>query len=319
MLTKSSNGGGPVKDPFFYSDVPSGEVNDPDWFLAPKVLTAIGCVEHYAFRNPDKPHLSSFNSSVLVWSGGTVEERTELIEKETDLIAGKLELNQKQKATLQLAIWSLAGAGPIGRMVGTVGISALRAVKDPGIYQRTQNPLPDDQWKKEVQYWVNIGLAALQQEFVRFAAGPLNNDGLVPGPRVAKDGVCDMQKIKQTDFKNFRRPGFIALAAIGGFLIVVPWVIIKLVIGLGKRRQWLFVLEWISYSEQQLLRMANEGAGVQGWQGCDEDVPFIDADEIAHVDLGDVKHPQMGHLSTEMDRAAGRESTNYSSTTRLLG
>lgn len=32
--------------------------------------------------------------------------------------------------------------------------------------------------------------------------------------------------------------------------------------------------------------MANEGAGVEGWEGCDEEIPFIKGNGIASVDIG---------------------------------
>lgn len=95
--------------------------------------------------------------------------------------------------------------------------------------------------------------------------------------------MCNKQKIKQTDFKNFCGPGFISLATIGGILMVVPWLAIQANLRLGRRRLWPFVLDWISYGELQLLCMAIKGAGVQRWKGCDEEVPFTDTDETGNA------------------------------------
>lgn len=306
---------GPYEDPFFNATVRFAN----DTYLPAKPITAIGCIERFTFQNPN--NAAAHVTTIIPWDNIYTDDRIGVIENKTKDIGDELQLNPKQRATLHLTLWGLTNAGSIGEMVGTVGVSALRAAKDPGTWFWAQNPLPRDQWKREVRYWVDIGLAALQQEFVRFATGPRDSEGLIPGPDQVKDELCNLQKIKQTAFENFRRPGFIALATVGAFLIIVPWVVIRLILWAGQRRGWLFVLEWISYGELQLLRMANEGAGVHGWQGCDEEVPFVDAGEIAHVDMSDVKHPRMMHHSSmEMEGAAGHASVqSASSTARLLG
>lgn len=312
MLTEGK-GGGPCEDPFFYSTVRD---ETSEWYLPDKPVTAVGCVEQFTFTNPQNTDMTK--TVIVPWSNLPEQDRLKNIETETSAIGDALDLNSKQRATVQLTLWGLANAGTIGEMIGTVGVSALRANKSPGTYFRFQNPLPDDQWIIETQYWVDIGLAALQEEFVRFATGPLNSEGLIPGPEEAKNEVCNLQKIKHSEFENFRRPGLISLATIGGFLVLAPWLAIRLTIWLGRRKGWKFVLEWISYGELQLLRMANEGAGVQGWQGCDEEVPFVDAEEIAHIDLNNLKHPRMIHApSTEMG-AADQASIYAASTTRLI-
>lgn len=304
--------GGPCTDPFFSSTVPVPNSNGT-YFWPEKPITAIGCVEQFTFRNPANNKVS--NATTIPWSDLYPEERKQVIANKTRDLSEALDLNQKQEATLQLTLWGLASAGTIGEMIGTVGVSALRAMKDPGTYFRLQNPIPNDQWKNEVQYWVDIGLAALQQEFVRFATGPLDDRDLLHGPEETNE-VCNMQKIKHTEFENFRRPGFIMLATVGGFLIVVPWTLLRVVIWLGRKRKWPFVAEWIAYGDLQLLRMANEGAGVHGWRGCDREVPFIFADEIARVDVSDVQHPRMAG-ATEM--VGGRPTSGLSSsTTRLI-
>jgi hypothetical protein len=157
------------------------------------------------------------------------------------------------------------------------------ARRNPGTFGGLQNRLSTTQWEREVEYWVNIELATLQQQFVQFATGPVNTSGLlVKGPEEA-ELVCGSQLIKHPDFKNYRRSFFISLAAIGGFLVLAPWVFFKLVNIFGRRRRSEAIMEWISYGDLQLLRMANEGAGVEGWEGCDDETPFSKAVEVARI------------------------------------
>jgi hypothetical protein len=279
-------------------------------------LTAIGCVEQFEFRNPargdDGDWTDPMSITGYIYSFGERKGRTE---DQTKTISETLGLNAKQEATLQLLLWSLTASGSIGDMIATIGSSALRARKDPGTYGRTQNPLPSNHWENEVAYWVNIGLATLQLQFVQFAAGPLKQENVINRPAMA-DMLCDAQMIKHPEFENFRRSGFISLAVLGSFFIFFPWIFLKVTVLLGRRQGWESVLEWISYGEMQLLRMANEGAGVEGWEGCDEEVPFNEATEVARVvDLGPVvvgdapivieeekppaAHPRMRYLPAE--------------------
>lgn len=251
-------------------------------FFPEKPLTVIGCSEQFTFTNPTT-NISSEPATIIGIESST-NEKKRLIEKQAKNLTDTLGLNDRQSATLQLTLWSLSNAGSIGIMISTIGSSALLAKKDPGTAGWFQNPIPDYQWKKEIGYWMNIGLATLQLEFVRFATGPRDSDGLTKVSEET-DLLCGSQMIKHTEFENFRRSGFISLAVIGGILIIAPWVIIKIVVRCG-RRQWPSILEWNLYGHMQLLRMAIQGIKIEGWKDCDKKVPFLGADKTAHVDLG---------------------------------
>jgi hypothetical protein len=284
-------------------------------FFPDKPLTIIGCSEQFTFYNPTTKNSSAATN--ITGAVHTTKEKTMRIEKHALKLKDDLKLNEKQFATLKLLLWSLSSAGSIGIMLATIGTSALRAKKDPGMQGWAQNEIPTNQWQHEVGYWVNIGLATLQLEFVRFATGPQNLDGLERGPDVSKL-LCGSQMIKHTEFENFRRSGFISLAALGGFLVLTPWVINKVLVRSGRRWQWPFVLEWISYGHMQLLRMANEGAGVEGWKGCDEKIPSIEANRIAYIDLGiGVGVGMTGHSPPHPRMAYSPPATDIEMQTRL--
>lgn len=297
-------------DPFFSANA---YVEDSQYFLPDAPITAVACVEQFEFGNGDDRWTDKMR---IVGADHTFEDKKKLNEDQANSISEELELNAKQKATLQMLLWGLSNAGSIGDMIATIGAGALRARKDPGTYGRSQNAIPDNQWEKEVGYWVDIGLATLQLQFVHFATGPVNRSEM---ERVATDAdmLCGSQLIKHTEFENFRRSGFISLAVLGGFLIFFPWVFLKVITHWGRRRHWESILEWISYGEMQLLRMANEGAGVEDWEGFDEEVPLNRGSEIARVvglrpsaKIGQVSqkaHPRMKYVHAE--QASTRSSS----------
>ncbi|KAL6364448.1 hypothetical protein LRP88_01849 [Fusarium phalaenopsidis] len=168
-------------------------------------------------------------------------------------------------------------------VIENLRIEALRAKKYPGLHHGVQNPLPNDQWTREVEYWFMIGLAKVQLGVVKVALGPQNPDNfgmrdnttwVVQKRKDLMDYVCSSQKIHSLEFKNLHKAGFIALAVVGGLSIILPSLVLRTLIWWRKRQD--DVLTWKSYGQLQLQRMAAEGAGVQGWKRGNENVPLLD-------------------------------------------
>ncbi|KAI9148290.1 hypothetical protein HJFPF1_12118 [Paramyrothecium foliicola] len=255
---------GPCKDPFFSATKRPLEILE-GYYWADSPVTAIGCIDQYELGNA----VSGEWTRPMSYSDAT---------SNNTFIKG---LSKRQTAAFSTFTWGLGQTG-IDHVVQVLGTSALRAMKYPGVGIEGQNPLPNDQWKAEVEYWFLIGLAKLQLATVNVALGP--NDPTVPGitdytPYVVSgrddilDIVCSSQKIFNLEFKNLHRAGFITLAVLGGLCIIVPSLVTRFIIWRWKNSRE--VLSWIAYGQLQLQRMAAEGAGVPGWVNAGEDVPIL--------------------------------------------
>jgi len=270
---------GPCEDPFFSA---TGKQLDsfPDYYMADSPVTAIGCLDQYQLRNTVTGELTDYSGMLDLGQG-------------VENWAGSL--SHSQFAAMAQLQWSIGQIGGIGSTVEAIGADALRAKKYPGVFDNFQNPLPNDQWKNEVGYWFDIGLAKLQLLFVNIATGPqeVGTPGLTNVLPVmasgAKSGtdyvdlICHSQKIHDGDFKNFHRAGFIVLAVLGILLLVFPSLFTKFIIWRFRNRA--DVLAWTTYGNLQLLRLASEAGGVRDWVGCDEETPFLEPDRcIGSVD-----------------------------------
>ncbi|CAM1507698.1 Fc.00g045460.m01.CDS01 [Cosmosporella sp. VM-42] len=272
---------GPCRDPFFSATKRQLEAS-PGYYLPDNPITAIGCADQYAFHNPVTGKWS--NQTGMMQLGNDIT-------KDWGLTA-------KQVAAMSSLRWILGNAGATGTPIQVIGSDALRARKFPGVFNNFQNPLPDDQWKNEVGYWFNIGLATLQLKFISISTGPQNQDGMENVLPALSEGtrhdyesiICNSQKIHNNSFKNFHRAGFIALAAIGGLLVFMPYIFIKSALAWGHRYKKAFVLEWVSYGQLQMLRMANEGINIEGWQDCGGEIPSLAGKNIGSVDASLTMH-----------------------------
>ncbi|KPM41871.1 hypothetical protein AK830_g4727 [Neonectria ditissima] len=268
---------GACKDPLFAATKKQLS-GFPDYYWPDSPVTAVGCIDQYIFGDPVRN----------VWT----EPASWADAPSTAFIAG---LSKQQAATVIKLSWSQGQPGGIGTELIMLGTEALRAQKYPGLVVGLQTPLPDDQWKREVLYWFKIGLAKMQLLPISVSTGP--PDVTLPGlkdmlPVLSADRddlveiICSTQKIHDTQFKNFHRTGFVVLAAVGGLLIVVPALVTSFMGWRWKQRE--DMLAWTSYGQLQLQRMAAEGAGVNGWQGFDDEVPFLKPQDLlaGHLNVG---------------------------------
>ncbi|KAH7313141.1 hypothetical protein BKA65DRAFT_517389 [Rhexocercosporidium sp. MPI-PUGE-AT-0058] len=207
---------GPCSDPFF-SATNQSLSNHKDFYSPDSPITAIGCTDQYSFGNPVT---RQWTDPMSVLDGSNWGNYT----KDWDL-------SSRQVAALATLTWALSESGGIDRVILGLETEALLAKKYPGVFSGFQNPIPNDQWKKEVDYWFKSGLAKLQLHLINIATGP--PDITLPGlqnflPIMSADRddlvkiMCTSQKIHNVEFKNYHRAGFVALIAIGGFLILFP-------------------------------------------------------------------------------------------------
>ncbi|KAF7554654.1 hypothetical protein G7046_g6760 [Stylonectria norvegica] len=232
---------GPCRDPFF-SATKKPLDSTPSYYWPDDPLTAIGCIDQYEFGD----------SNSRRWTGpmslGDVTNAGPFIEE--------WGLSKRQAAAMITISWSLGQGGGIAPVIAGLNEEALWAKKYPGVFSGFQNPIPNDQWKKEVSHWFKIGLAKLQLGLVNVAAGPpdpslVGLENTLPklaGSAGAEDMIsmiCNAQKVHNLEFKNYHLSGFVALAVIGGLLIIVPGLVRWCIVwGWGDREH---VQSWISY------------------------------------------------------------------------
>lgn len=259
---------GPCRDPFF-SATNQSLLIQKDYYWPDKPITAIGCTDQYAFGNPVTGQWTKPMAVLDVSDWGNYTK--------------DWHLSAKQTAAVAALAWSIFNSGGIDRVILGLQTEALLAKKTPGVFSGFQNPIPNDQWKKEVDYWFKIGLAKLQLHLISIAIGPL--DPTLPDlqnmlPSMAADRkdlvqlICSSQKVHNVEFKNYNFVGFIVFLVIGGGVVIVLPVLVQCLIKrLCKQRK--YVLHWTSYAALQLQRMATEAAGVDGWERLEDDIPRL--------------------------------------------
>ncbi|KAK8144527.1 hypothetical protein G3M48_005708 [Beauveria asiatica] len=266
----------------------------PAYHIEP--ITAIGCTDQYAFGNPvtgqwTEPMSVSSTSNWPTFTQGW-------------------NLSVAQRAAIASLQWSVFSSRGIEGVILGLEIDALLAKKSPGMFSDFQNPIPNDQWKKEVGYWFNIGLAKLQFGLIGIAVGPrdptlpdLQNmlHTLTVGEKDLENRICTSQKAYSPDHKNYNAVGLITLLVIGGLVGgVLPFLKHRLLRGLSRQKNR--ALQWNSYSTLQMQRMAIERVGVIGgakWERLEADVPRLTPREasagyldIENMDGDGRRHPK---------------------------
>lgn len=206
---------GPCSDPFF-SATKNSMVKMTDYFLPDDPITAIGCIDQYEIGvlGPRR------------WSGpmGGLDACSAAVKLGWNLDA-------RQTASMVKLCQALNTAGGIGQVTTGLGDNAVLAKKYPGMFQNFQNPIPNNQWKKEVKYWFDIGLAKLQLGIVAISLGPPDPDlpgleNVLPAISAGRDDIvheiCNSQRVRSLEFKNYNKAGFIALAVLGSLFILLP-------------------------------------------------------------------------------------------------
>ncbi|KAI9795054.1 MAG: hypothetical protein M1816_000076 [Peltula sp. TS41687] len=200
------------------------------------------------------------------------------------------------------------------------GASALRAQEVVrGLFSE---PLPDNQWQAEVEYWFTIGLAKLQRYIVSYAAGvPFYAANVSKGTYISKPSdaasqyVCDNQKVQVTGGTiSFSTLGVVLIVIFGGLLIGTS-LVLDPIIGLiskhkkkKKKNAHHRHRQWAVEEKLQLQRLAFEGAGLGTWSNGNATVPITRPDEKFEV-LRDVTSAHMGEetsTQTLLSRSSGR-------------
>ena len=143
--------------------------------------------------------------------------------------------------------------------------------------------LPKNQWHIEVDHWMAISMAILQQGFVEWAAG---SDDLPPGVlfnNSLNGELCKNQKVRHSgDHMSFSLLGVCLILVFGGIIIISSFVMDTVGARLQRRigRDEQGPQEWIANEKLQLQRIAYERAGQGTWCARTHMIPVTEAGQL---------------------------------------
>lgn len=188
--------------------------------------------------------------------------------------------------------------------IGGRGAQALRA--QDTIYDRVQQiPLPDDQWKVELQSWFAVSMARLQHAMVEYAAPSTSKEAMPVGAYLqepldaASHAMCNSQKVSlEGETVSFSVLGVAVILAVGTAVVLI-YLLLQPLVGWIQRRMKLGEyrrVRWVMDDKMQVQRMAFEEAGMGGtWTNLDGSVPVTQGRDV-FGDLSDVDFnaPRLG-------------------------
>lgn len=295
----------PVSDPFFGANIEEsipavGTGPNTTAYTTDKYVTALGCVDQHQFCNPSTDQCTPLAGSNLV-----------------NQSFNSLNFNSKQLATAWRLVPQLIFINMHGSVSGR-GSNALRASET--LSDLEQVGLPNNQWQIEVDSWMAVGMAKLQQLIVQYATGPPSvvGDSFTLKPTSGDwQAMCDAQKIRSSNgTTSFSILGVSIILVLGTFLVVLN-LILDTVVGLIQRKlDWgdHKRLQWVIDEKLQLQRLAYEAAGQGTWTGGANTVPVMTReDRIGIPRNADKTHPKL-HVSGH-----GRPESLISSPSQLQG
>jgi hypothetical protein len=232
---------GPSDDPFFPTHSSPYTITPGTTLYRPDVWSSVlGCTDQYEICNP----VAQKDRAVCTPLVGLPSLHDESL---------KLNLSAAQASTVGVLLWALKETGLSSSIAGR-GAAALKA--QGTVYSNRQGQLPNNQWTIEAAGWFDTALAKLQFAIVEFAQGPSAADqALMSLPLPANSATCNV-KVRSSAYTNFSVLGIGIIFGVGGFLLVLSWVVDILVgkvqelTGRGKERK----VQWMLDSKIQLLR-----------------------------------------------------------------
>jgi hypothetical protein len=275
----------PVSDPFFGANIeqsiPAVETGpNTTTYTTDKYVTALGCVDQHQFCNPSTDQCTPLTGYTLV-----------------NKSFNSLNLNPRQFATAWRLVPQLIFINMYASVNGR-GSNALRASET--LSDLEQVGLPNNQWQIEVDSWMAVGMAKLQQLVVQYATGPPSVVGdsftLKPGD-ADWQAMCDAQKVRSSNgTTSFSMLGVSIILVLGTFLILLN-LILDTVVGLIQRKlDWgdHKRLQWVIDEKLQLQRLAYEEAGQGTWTGGANAVPVMMMEDRIGIPRNvDKMHPKL--------------------------
>lgn len=279
----------PVSDPFFGANIEQpipavGSGPNFTTYTTDKYVTALGCVDQHQFCNP-----STYQCTPL--TGYNMVKRS----------FDSLNLNPRQSATAWRLVVQLMFIDMYASVNGR-GSNALRASET--LSGLEQVGLPNYQWQIEVDSWMAVGMAKLQQLVVQYATGPPRVVGesftLKPGD-ADWQAMCDAQKVRSSNGTTSFSVLGVSIILILGTVLILLNLTLDIVVGYVQRKlDWgdHKRLQWVIDEKLQLQRLAYEEAGQGTWTGGANAVPVMKMEDRIGIPRNvDKMHPKLSVLS----------------------
>ncbi|KAK5655220.1 hypothetical protein OQA88_6119 [Cercophora sp. LCS_1] len=190
----------------------------------------------------------------------------------------------------------------VPNVLGSHALLSRRRITSDGV----QGNLPNNQWMLDMQYWLQINLASMQEAAIIIATGP-SSPGQAPlftvkPKRAAERAMCRSQKINSKDHASFSLVGIVIVFSAGLLFVVISYSLDPLMACLQRRRGVAEYrrLEWSTNGFLQLQRLGYETVGQGTWSNADGDVPVTKRGEVlAQLDTRDPRFPRVGRFAEE--------------------
>ena len=279
----------PVADPFFSANIKNpipavGNGENRTSYTPDIYVTALGCIDQHQFCNPSNGQCTPLTGFDL-----------------TSKSFPALAFNPRQTATAWRFLTQLMFINMYSSVHGR-GSSALRASETLSEFEQVS--LPNHQWQIEVDSWMAIGMAKLQQLIVQYATGPppvVGNSFTLKPQDAVWQAMCDTQKIRSSDgTTSFSILGVAVIVILGTVLILLNQVLDIIVGFIQRKLDWgdHKRLQWVVDEKLQLQRLAYEEAGQGTWSGGASAVPVMRFNEKIGIPRNVNKdHPKLSSLS----------------------
>ena len=262
----------PNRDPLFYATTKSAGEFGPgiDVFTADSFVRVMGCLDQVSFRNPNTNQATPLQSPVVA-SGASYSPPSNIF---------NLGFNSVQNATANRIAKAFSISVPTHWNVNglyTIGLEASSAVIagiSPG--------LPDNQWMLEIAGWFDTGLAKLQRTIVDYVQNSWTMYenaaewmSIIDPSTLGSDGAYEDQCFNQlitgtATSQTFSTLGVFIIATLAPILVLLAAVLSKIVRRCGSSHARNYDL---AYQKMNILRMALEGRGYDGWVNTDRGTP----------------------------------------------
>ncbi|KAK0637539.1 hypothetical protein DIS24_g10716 [Lasiodiplodia hormozganensis] len=283
-----------VNDPIFSAHRPAGMKNvNPQWpdsrdmtYFSDHTDGIMACTMQHQICDPNKPPKTGCTPLTAAASLRSALNQT---------LSSELQRTYA-KSILSLIIDAHVEVVDFIQMLGITALDARNAFYGP-----LSNPVPDNQWEKEVELWWQGTLAALQLLVTEQVTGPsmVEAQQLFSKPQTKEEKLrCKNQKIRSTAYTSFSTLGLAIIFSLGGTFIILSYTLEPCVAYIQRKRNLdvYHRLEWATNGTLQLQRLAHEELGLGTWTGAAKEVPVVVASatggtKLAVVDVSNVDHP----------------------------
>ena len=216
----------PVDDPWFSAhQAHENAITHRDFFGRDRAISTMGCTDQHEFCTPDNICTGLLGFDQIQ----NVASFTNILTAHQNVTFDRL-LRAVSTSTLSVISWLSQTTAPLKAGIG-IGSGKSGTSLSPG--------LPNDQWKKEIDFWQSIAMAHLQREVVQWASGqiaPTTPPQLSIIPAVEPQDVwfCDNFMIMSGFYQSFNVLAII-LITVFGLLVILGSLFIEELASLFRR------------------------------------------------------------------------------------